>query len=86
MDNTNAPSTTHQTFIADYVAAAKRIRARLGNSEQFVSEARILREMNKAPRLVRICAWCEVTPPAQAHVIYTHGCCDTCRARIEREG
>ncbi len=38
------------------------------------------------PRYVSICSWCQMTPPPQAHVIYTHIVCADCQARIEREG
>lgn len=35
------------------------------------------------PRYVTICAWCETTPPRQAHVVYSHGMCPDCAKRFE---
>lgn len=49
-ESKDTPSTTHQRFIADYVAAARRIRVRLGNPDAPVSEARILKEMDRVVR------------------------------------
>lgn len=45
-----------------------------------------LRKSRETPRYITVCAWCETTPPPQAHVVYTHICCATCQARIEKEG
>lgn len=40
------------------------------------------------PRVAWRCAWCPPTPEplTMPHVVLTHGMCETCKARIEKEG
>lgn len=68
---------------------ASELRASFGGTrltllEQYRMDR--LRRERETPRYVTICAWCQTTPPPQAHVVYTHTCCAACRERVEREG
>lgn len=68
---------------------ASELRARFGGTTLTLLEQYRLdrqRRERETLRYVTICAWCETTPPPQAHVIYSHGMCPDCAKRFEGEG
>lgn len=68
---------------------AAELRASFGGTKPTLLEQyRLdkLRRERETPRYVTICAWCQTTPPPQAHVIYSHGMCPECAKRFEGEG
>lgn len=48
-------------------------------------ESRLL-AFRQAMRIMFRCAWCQPVEAPTAHVVYSHGICADCKARIEREG